>query len=597
MVKLRQLETAVTERDPTCVGRVRHVLGSTVTVALDPELAGTAPIYRGRLQHVGQIGSLVRIPQGLVDLIATVDLVGIAELSGPIKPVELVQHDERWLQVQLLGEIDRATGRFQRGVGSYPGLDDPVHFTTPEQLASVFPAADDKNLRLGRLAAAEEIPVCVDASRFVVRHAAIVGSTGSGKTSTVASLLQGFVNGGWKAANIVVIDPHGEYAQALAGNASIKSVLATGGDQLRVPFWALPAVDIVRIFAGSTGSATFLNRFTELATEARRQFVEAAEWLTLDTAAVTADTPVPFDIRRVWHKLDSENNETRQSKSDSNSICLINDGDPTVLRSATFKPYGPGGQPPHKGPYHGAYGTMPDLLRLGLIDPQLRFFQKPSGSPKGLDPLVEVMQDWLGQERPVSVLDFSGVPSLAADLAIGVVLNLIFEVSIRCNFGGSGIGRPSPVLIVLEEAHRYLGDNASTLTRDSANRIAREGRKYGVGLLLVSQRPTELPDTTLAQCGTLISLRLSNSEDQNTIRAALPDAITGLAGVLPSLRTGEGVISGESVILPARILFDMPNPKPLADDPSLRPWRKKPKVPDIGPPLTAWRGTYEVVDD
>ena len=216
MVKLRQLETAVTERDPTCVGRVRHVLGSTVTVALDPELAGTAPIYRGRLQHVGQIGSLVRIPQGLVDLIATVDLVGIAELSGPIKPVELVQRDERWLQVQLLGEIHRATGRFQRGVGSYPGLDDPVHFTTPEQLASVFPAADDKNLRLGRLAAAEEIPVCVDASRFVVRHAAIVGSTGSGKTSTVASLLQGFVNGGWEAANIVVIDPHGEYAQALA---------------------------------------------------------------------------------------------------------------------------------------------------------------------------------------------------------------------------------------------------------------------------------------------------------------------------------------------------------------------------------------------
>ena len=197
----------------------------------------------------------------------------------------------------------------------------------------------------------------------------------------------------------------------------------------------------------------------------------------------------------------------------------------------------------------------------------------------------------------MSVLDFSGVPSLAADLAIGVVLNLIFEVSIRCNFGGSGIGRPSPVLIVLEEAHRYLGDNASTLTRDSANRIAREGRKYGVGLLLVSQRPTELPDTTLAQCGTLISLRLSNSEDQNTIRAALPDAITGLAGVLPSLRTGEGVISGESVILPARILFDMPSPKPLADDPSLRPWREKPKVPDIGPALTAWRGTYEGVDD
>ena len=587
----------MTERDPTCIGRVRHVLGATVTVALDPDLAGTAPIYRGHLQPVGQIGSLVRIPQGLVDLVATVSLVGIAELSGPIKPAESVQHDERWLQVQLLGEIDRGTERFQRGVGSYPGLDDPVHFATPSQLRSVFPHPDNQNLRLGRLAATEEVPVCVDISRFVVRHAAIVGSTGSGKTSVVASLLQSFVEGGWQAANIVVIDPHGEYAQALEGNASVKSVLATGGDQLRVPFWALPAADIVHIFSGSSGSATFVGRYTELVTAARRKFVEAADWLKLDPTAVTADTPVPFDIRAVWHQLDFENNETLESKADPTTVCLTNAGDANTLRSATFKPYGPGSEPPHKGPFHGTYGTMPDMFRLGLLDPQLRFFQEPKGEPQGDDPLVKVMQDWLGGVRPISVLDFSGVPSAAADLAIGVVLNLIFEISLRCNLGGPGIGRPSPVLVVLEEAHRYLGDSASMLTRDSANRIAREGRKYGVGLLLVTQRPTELPDTALAQCGTLVALRLSNSEDQNTIRAALPDAIAGLAAVLPSLRTGEGVVSGESMILPARVLFDRPNPKPLADDPSLAPWRQEPLVPDVGPALTAWRGTYEVADD
>src|SRR5687767_8658554 len=234
------------ERDPTCIGRVRHILGATITVALDPDLAGVAPIYRGRLQSVGQIGSLVRIPQGLVDLIATVSLVGIAELAGPLSPTESPQLGERWLQVQLLGEIDRGTGRFQRGVGSYPGLDDPVHFATPHQLASVFPQPNEFHLRLGRLAAAEDVPVCLDVSRFVVRHAAIVGSTGSGKTSAVASLLQGFVSGGWRAANIVVVDPHGEYASALGGIASVRSVLADGERGLRVPYWALPAADIVR---------------------------------------------------------------------------------------------------------------------------------------------------------------------------------------------------------------------------------------------------------------------------------------------------------------------------------------------------------------
>ena len=583
----------MSNKDPTHIGRVRHVLGSRVTVELDPDLAGTAPIYRGRIQSVGQIGSLVRIPQGLVDLIALVELVGIAELAGPIEPTESVQRDERWLQVQLLGEIDRGTGRFQRGIGSYPGLDDSVHFATADELSSVFPRAGPAHLRLGRLAAAEDVPVCVDAAQFVVRHAAVVGSTGSGKTSTVASLLQGFVNGGWDSANIVVVDPHGEYAQALSKYASIKSVLASGGDQLRVPYWALPAEDIVRIFAGSTGGHTFLTRFGELVVEERRKFVSSASWLSLDPAAVTSDTPIPFDIRTVWHKLYCENNETVRELGNRSTACWIDAGDPASLRPARFEQYGAGNQPPYKGPYYGAYGPTPELLRLGLLDPQLRFFQEPKGDPCGADPLVDVMHDWLGRNRPVSVLDFSGVPSAAADLAIGVVLNLIFEVALRCKHDGPGIGRPSPVLVVLEEAHRYLGEKASSLTRDSVNRIAREGRKYGVGLVLVTQRPAELPDTALAQCGTIVSLRLSNSADQGTIRAALPDSIAGLAGVLPSLRTGEGVVSGDSVVLPARVLFDLPNPKPQADDPSLLPWRGEAVLPNVCPAIGAWRGTFE----
>lgn len=267
------------ERDPTCIGRVRHVLGATVTVALNPDLAGVAPIYRGKLQPVGQIGSLVRIPQGLVDLIATVSLLGIAELAGPLAPAENIQSGERWLQVQLLGEIDRGTRKFRRGVGSYPGLDDPVHFATPEQLREIFPEQGAEHLRLGCLAASEEVPVCLEASRLVVRHAAIVGSTGAGKTSAVASLLQNLIKGGWQAANVVVIDPHGEYARALGDSASVRSVLGDGESRLRVPYWALPAADIVRVFAGALGGATFNNRFAELVADARRTFVASADWL------------------------------------------------------------------------------------------------------------------------------------------------------------------------------------------------------------------------------------------------------------------------------------------------------------------------------
>jgi hypothetical protein len=581
------------ERDPTCIGRVRHVLGATITVALDPDLAGVAPIYRGRIQPVGQVGSLVRIPQGLVDLVATVTLVGIAELAGTVVPAETVQRGERWLQVQLLGEIDRGTGRFQRGVGSYPGLDDPVHFASPDELRAVFPPPDHEHLRLGRLAAAEEVPVSLDATRLVVRHAAVVGSTGAGKTSAVASLMQSFVSGGWRAANIVVIDPHGEYARALSDSASVRSVLADGDDRLRVPYWALPAADIVRIFAGAPGGATFANHFAELTAAARRDFVQAAAWLNVDPTAVTADTPVPFDIRPIWHALDAENHETRMNKSDPSTACRTDPGDPATLRPAKYQPYNAAGQAPHQGPRYGVYGTTPDLLRLGLLDPRLRFFQEPAADPAADDPLVGVLQQWLGDGQPISVLDFSGVPAEAADLAIGVVLNLLFEVALRGEFDGPGIGRPSPVLVVLEEAHRYLGERASTLTRDSANRIAREGRKYGVGLLLVTQRPTELPKTALAQSGTLIALRLSNAEDQGAIRAALPDSVAGLAAVLPSLRTGEAIVSGEAVVLPARALVDRPNPMPRAEDPSLEPWRQELCTPDLAPALAVWRGTYD----
>ena len=263
------------------------------------------------------------------------------------------------------------------------------------------------------------------------------------------------------------------------------------------------------------------------------------------------------------------------------------------MRSAAFDPYGPGGQAPFKGPLHGVYGTSPALLRLGLIDPQLQFLMEPAGDPAGSDPLVGVMNEWLGGDKPVSVLDFGGVPAAAADAAIGVVLNLVFQVAVRCVRGGAGIGRPSPVLIVLEEAHRYLGEGASSMTRTAANRIAREGRKYGIGLLLVSQRPTELPKTALAQCGTIVALRLSNSEDQGAIKTALPDAVAGLAAVLPSLRTHEAIISGEALILPARTVLDDPSPWPEAEDPSLEAWRREPCVADVQPALASWRGTYE----
>lgn len=583
----------MSSKDETYVGRVRHVLGSQITVELDSGLAGIAPIYRGQLQQIGQIGSLVRLPQGMVDLIATVTLVGISELTASQGPQQKSSPGERWLQVQLLGEVDRGTRRFSRGVGSYPGLDDPVHFARSEELEAVYPSPSTSHIRIGRLSAADAVPIALNVDKLVVRHSAVVGSTGSGKTSAVASLLQGFAKGYWPAANIVVIDSHGEYSHALAGHASVKSVLGPESDRLHVPYWALPAEDILRAFAGSSGGPTTQKTWTTLVAQARRDFALAASWLHLDPGAITADTPVPFDIRKVWLLLDSENRETRQTKTDPDSVCLETAGDASTLTPTAYTPHGPGGRAPMQAPSFGLHGSTPELLRLGLLDPRLAFMREPAGTLEGPDPLVDAVDSWIGGTKPVSVLDFNGVPDAAAELAIGVILKLLFDVAIRTPSGTEGVGRPSPVLIVLEEAHRYLSEGAAPIARDAANRIAREGRKYGVGLMLVTQRPSDLPDTALAQCGTIIALRLSNSADQSRIRAALPDSVAGLAETLPSLRTGEAIISGEALVLPTRALLDRPEPLPLAEDPSLDSWRSNSGTRNVKPALAKWRGIYE----
>ena len=580
-------------QNPTYIGQVRHILGSTVTVELDRDLAGVAPIYRGQLQRVGQIGSLVRIPQGLVDLIGSVVLLGISELAGSEGSSQSVQNGDRWLQVQLLGEIDRSTGRFQRGIGSYPGLDDPVHFTTTEDLLTLFPEADNEHIRIGYLSASDGLAVSLNVDALVLRHSAIVGATGSGKTSAVASTLQSVVQGGRKAANIVVIDPHGEYARALEGAASVRGVLGWGDHALHVPYWALPADEILRIFAGPAGPSAS-RRFGELVTLARREFVLQSEWLDLDASEVTSDTPVPFNLRGVWYQLEYENSATIIREGDKVTDQVTDKGDAENLRSPQFAPYGPGGRPPNQGASFGAYGNVPNQLRLGLLNPELQFLHRVPATAEGPDPLIAAAQEWLGGTDPISVLDFSGVPSHAADVAVGTIMTLLFELALRSELDGPGIGRPRPVLLVLEEAHRFLGDEAVTSARDAASRIAREGRKYGIGLMLVSQRPSELPDTALSQCGTLVALRLANSSDQGRIRAALPDVTEGLAAALPSLRTGEAIISGEAIALPARVTINRPNPMPQSEDPSTTPWLQEiKKLPDLEFALEQWRGIYK----
>ena len=272
----------------------------------------------------------------------------------------------------------------------------------PEDLRAVFPHADDQNFRIGRLSASESVAVCMDLDALVLRHSAVVGATGSGKTSAVASMLQALIAGGWKSANIVVIDPHGEYARALVGHASVRGVLDSGERALDIPFWALSAAEILRVFAGPA-SHTATTRFGELVVDARRAFVASCKWLDLDPAEITPDTPVPFDLRKVWYCLDYENKATYGSDDDPSIARIVDKGDPASLKPPLFTPYGQGSRLPNRGPKFGDYGNIPDRFRLGLLDPTLRFLHRASASEEGPDPLIEAAQNWLGNTDPISV--------------------------------------------------------------------------------------------------------------------------------------------------------------------------------------------------
>jgi len=585
----------VNELQPTLMGRVRHVLGAHITAELLPEVAGTTPLYQGHVYQIGQIGSLVRIPQGTMDLIGAVTMLGIAELVTPVKPAVVPQQGDRWIQFELLGELD-SFGHFQRGVSNYPAIDDPIHFATHEQISAIFPPQGGGRIRLGSLSASRGGAVYLDLGRLVTRHCAVLGSTGSGKSSTVARLIQSVVSSGFGRANVVVIDPHGEYAPAMGEYAIVSSITGVGENALFVPYWALSFDDLLQVYGRAINNTLIRNRFQELVLQERQEFLRTAKWSAPLPDGIAVDTPVPFDLRKVWHQLDFENSATYSAQNNQGSPCISGKGDLETLTPTRFQSYNLGNASPFKGRTFGQYSPLPDRIRSRLSDTRFDFLSREYPDPTRDDPLPQCVSSWLGTAKPISILDFSGIPAEAADIAIGAILNLLFITAANSS-SVEGIGRSRPVLIVLEEAHRFLAKtNLSTsgLAREAAERIAREGRKYGVGLMLVSQRPAELSDTALSQCGTIISMRLTNTTDQSCVRAALPDAIAGLVEALPSLRTGEALVTGEAITFPSRVLVDRPHPEPRAADPSISPWHGEPVENDVKPAIEKWRGVVPV---
>ena len=564
---------------PTYLGTVIDVQGATITVELDKGTVSGLVFIEGHGYRIGQIGSFIRIPIGFIDLFGVVSQVGAGAVPEALAHAEPYGH--RWLKVQLIGEGERS-GAFQRGISQYPTINDEAHLVTEQDLARIYGRPDEPNyVRVGSIASAESIPALIDIDRLVTRHSAVLGTTGAGKSTTVANLLTSLSDPErYSSSRIIVLDIHGEYHSALRDRATIFRVnadLAQGEEPLFVPYWALSFDELLRItpFEGvsDTDRPVLVDRIKAL----KLSSLQAKSRRGVNADTLTVDTPVPFSIHRLWYELYREvlGTYTSTSNQSSETEAIVSDpsGAKMVGGIMTVKP--PQYRPHTAGGTDRVYlSTSPLNIRRQLLaaesllrDTRYDFLFRPGPwcpeptSPnldaqpaKDLDALLE---SWVGGNKPISILDLSGVPEVILMDLIGVLLRLLFDALFWARYLPEG-GRNRPLLIVLEEAHAYLGVGNKGPAATAARRVVKEGRKYGLGAMIVSQRPSEIDATILSQCGTTFAMRLSNNTDRSHVTGTASDNLEGLFGMLPTLRTGEAIIVGEAVNLPLRAFIDSP---------------------------------------
>lgn len=563
------------DRDPTYLGRVEAVTGAAVNIRVARSVASGLSIIRGKTYRVGQVGSFIRIPQGYQDLFGVVSEVGANAV-----PQNLALENEdtsRWLRAQLVGE---AIGRsFERGISQYPNIGDGVHLVVEDDLKRIYGVDSAGHVTVGRLSSAENIEVKLSIDALVTRHSAVLGSTGSGKSTTVASLLRSItaptdVEPPYPNARILLLDIHGEYSSALADVAQVFSVNPAEGEAaLQIPFWALDTRDLLDFLVGGVKDnqeTAFLDKIFQLkaASHANEHFA------AVDDDSITVDTPIPFSLKQLWYDLVDFEISTFEGK-DRDQSTQFDKGNPEKLILPKYKPHAMGSAGPFLNQQAFGIRRQLNLLRSRLLDRRYDFLLhpgkwEPSLSGKSPEDLDTVLAGWLGGKKPITILDLSGVPSVVLERLIGSILKVVYESLFWSREKTEG-GVLRPLLVVMEEAHRYLYAKADNLAAVTVQKIAKEGRKYGIGAMVVSQRPSEVDETILSQCGTIFALRLSNPVDRARVQGTLPDGLTSLLETLPVLRTGEAIITGEAASMPMRCRVTLPEEKyqPRSRDPDV----------------------------
>ncbi len=492
------------------LGRIISVHGSQASVGI-PAMSPQAP--EEKRVTVGKFLGVAVGKSLLVGLITNVSLRGDAGSRDS---------DAAVAQLDLIGEIrsaDNGAAYFQRGVTAYPGIGDPVIFIGARELRLIFQKAGGRRIEAGRLHQDSAIPAVINVDEMLSKHFAVLGTTGVGKSSAITLLLQQILQAR-PDLRVLMLDVHNEYGRCFGERA-----LVLNPNNVKLPFWLFNFEEIVDVFFGGRPGleeeVDFLSEVIPLAKSSYAQQIGLTSRLATKSGEAaniryTLDVPVPYRIADLLSLLD-----TRMGKLENRASRMV-------------------------------YHKLMTRIETVCNDPRYAFMFENANV--GGDTMAEILATLFRlppNGKPMTIMQLAGFPSEVVDALVSVTCRMAFDLGLWSD--GS-----APLLVVCEEAHRYMAADHSVgfaPTRRSISRIAKEGRKYGVFLGLVTQRPAELDPTILSQCSTLFAMRMTNDRDQELLRSAVADTAANLLAFLPSLGTGEAFAFGEGVALPTRLKF------------------------------------------
>ena len=494
------------------IGRIVSIRGSTIWGALFDDMDGQA----ARAARMGALVSM-RGPEsrvfGIVNRLEREQLMGSAQSERTI------------FEVQVLGEIaDDRTG-FQRGVSSYPPLDAPVTTITIRDIATIYARPRSSNVHIGQLRHNAKVPAFVLTDSLLGKHFAVLGTTGTGKSCATTVILRSILDEHPKG-HVVLIDPHNEYGPAFSDRAELLNP-----SNLQLPYWLLNFEEIAHVILHGASREQLHSQGALLKNaiiQAKNQFAGHER----DDSQITVDTPVPYRL--------------------SDLVSILKEG------MGTF----------NKAEGAALYLNLINRIESLRADKRFAFMFASITVRDNMEQVLAQLLRIPTAGKPMTIIDISGLPSDVVDVVVSVLFRLTFELAVW-----SERGTAPPVLLVCEEAHRYVPEQSDVgfaPTKRVIAQIAKEGRKYGVTLCLVSQRPSELAVGSLAQCNTIFALRMSNEHDQAFVSQSLSENARWLIDSLPSLNTQEAVVVGDGVTVPVHIRFkDLPRDhRPASHDPS-----------------------------